>query len=490
MADILLVTFTARYSHSAFGLRYLQANLKELSGRAVIVEFDIRKQPVVSAEELLRLKPRIVCFSVHIWNIEQIRATAKLLKQIEPSLKIVIGGPEVSYELGKEPLVEVADTIVCGEGDLIIAELCEKLLQGDITEKIVQAEPPDLNEVALPYDYYSDEDIAHRVTYVETSRGCPFRCAYCMSALDRKVRTFPLSNLLPEFKKLMTRGARHFKFVDRSFNALPEHAISVLSFFKDNYVDGLVLHLELVPNKMSSQLQELLIAFPPGALHIEVGVQTFDEAVGKLVGRSFDSSEVAKTLKFLCKETKADVHADLIVGLPGETEASFGRGFDELLHYAPAEVQVGILKRLRGAPLVKKAKEWGLVFSETSPYEVLATKELSFFDIQRMKRFGRYVELLHNRGKLVATVAKLLEKGSPFEIFSLINEYFYKRFSRAHDISLENLAKALRDFMIEVQGKNEAEILRLLRADFQRLGRRRLPHWLNERRTEDGQKSN
>ena len=490
MAEILLVTFTARYSHSAFGLRYLKANLKELSAKAAIFEFDIRKQPIDSAEELLRLCPRIVCFSVHIWNIEQIRATAKLLKQIVPSLKIIVGGPEVSHELENEPLVEAADTIVCGEGDLVIAELCQKLLQGESTEKIIQAEPPDLSKVALPYDYYSDEDIAHRVTYVETSRGCPFRCAYCMSALDRRVRTFPLATLLPELKKLMERGARHFKFVDRSFNALPEHAISVLSFFKDNYVDGLVLHLELVPNKMSPNLKELLKAFPPGALHIEVGVQTFDEEVGKLVGRPFDSLEVAKTLKFLCEETKADVHADLIVGLPGETEESFGRGFDELLHFSPGEVQVGILKRLRGAPLVEKAQEWGLVFSETSPYEVLATKELSFFDVQRLKRFGRYVELLHNRGKLVATVTKLLEEGSPFEIFSSINEYFYKRFSRAHDISLENLAKALRDFMVEVQGCNEAEILKLLRADFARLGRRRLPHWLNERRIKDGQKSN
>ena len=486
MVDILLVTFTAKYIHSAFGLRYLMANLGELEERTKIVEFDIRKQPVDSAEELLRFKPKVVCFSVHIWNIYQTRATARLLKKVDENIKIVVGGPEVSYELDEEPLALIADVIVCGEADLALKPICEGLLSGMAQEKIVRPTLPSLEEIALPYRYYSDEDIAHRITYVESSRGCPFRCAYCMSALDTKVRLFPLDRLLPAFKELMERGARHFKFVDRSFNVMVDHAISVLSFFKENYVEGLVLHIELVPTALPPSLQELLMEFPDGALHIEVGVQTFDEEVGRRVGRTFDSHVVSEALSFLCRETGADVHADLIVGLPGETEASFAKGFDELMALAPSEVQVGILKRLRGAPLARRAKEWGLSFSDLSPYEVIETRELTFFSLQRLKRFGRFVELLHNRGKLAETVGLLLIEGSPYKTFSKVNEYFYERFSRAHDISLENMARALADFLVEECGQDEDDVLALLRNDFQRLGRRRLPHWLNERRTKDG----
>ena len=480
MADILLVTYTARYSHCAFGLRYLLANLGKFQSQAEIVEYDLRKSPIDATEELLRKEPKIICLSCHIWNITQIRATAKLIKQIAPKVAVVLGGPEVSYETDDEPAAACADVVVCGEGDGVIEELCERLLKTNKVEHILRPQTPDLSTIELPYDFYTDEDIANRVIYVETSRGCPFRCAYCMSALDTKVRLFPIEKLLAAFSRLLSRGARHFKFVDRSFNILPERAVEILSFFNENYVEGLVVHVELVPSSLPAELREVLKNFPKGGLHIEVGVQTFDEAVGKRVGRPFKSEVVEEALAFLCQETGADVHADLIVGLPGETLGSFAKGFDKLVKLGPGEVQVGILKRLRGAPLTKKTEEWQLLFSETTPYEILKTKELEFAEIQVLRRFGRFFELLHNRGKLPETIKLLMSRGSPYDVVSRVNQWLYKKFGRAHDISLENLALALKDFLVIEEQCDEEHVMIRLRKDFERVGRRRRPHWLKK----------
>ena len=213
--------------------------------------------------------------------------------------------------------------------------------------------------LALPYDEYTEEDLAHRVVYVEASRGCPFRCAFCLSALDRTAWAFDLPRFLAALERLYRRGARRFKFVDRTFNLKVDAAAQILQFFLDRLAAdgaGLFVHFELIPDHLPARLRELVARFPAGVLQFEVGVQTFDPQVQARIQRTQDDARTEANLRWLVQHSRAHVHADLIFGLPGETLAGFARGFDRLLALGPQEIQLGVLKRLRGTPLAGSAK--------------------------------------------------------------------------------------------------------------------------------------
>jgi len=219
MADIVLSTLNAKYIHAAFGLRYLLANLGSLGERAVLAEFDINQRPVDIAEAILALNPKIVGLGVYIWNVAPSCELVALLKRLRPEITLVLGGPEVSYELETQPIVELADHVITGEADLKFAEVCRQVLSGSPPpQKVVQAELPDFSQLALPYDLYTAQDVAHRIIYVEASRGCPFSCEFCLSSLDIPVRQAPLPALLESLERLLDRGVKQFKFVDRTFN--------------------------------------------------------------------------------------------------------------------------------------------------------------------------------------------------------------------------------------------------------------------------------
>ena len=266
---------------------------------------------------------------------------------------------------------------------------------------------PNLNDLILPYDLYSDEDIAHRVLYVEASRGCPFTCEFCLSALDIPVRQFPLEEFLTAMGRLLERGARQFKFVDRTFNLNMRVSRAILDFFLQRYQPGMFLHFELIPDRLPDSLKELIVQFPPGALQFEVGIQTFNDEVSNLISRHQDNSLVDQNLSWLRDHTSVHVHADLIVGLPGESLDSFAAGFDRLVRLAPHEIQVGILKRLRGTPIVRHDAEWQMVYSPHPPYEVLQTKLMDFTTIQELRRFAKYWDTIANSGNFVETMPML-----------------------------------------------------------------------------------
>jgi len=358
MADIVLTTLNAGYAHCAFGLRYLMSNLGELAPRAKLLEFDSGLRTSEIVEALLLSEPKIVGIGVYVWNAEECGRLAAELKRLRPELMVVLGGPEISYETSEQGIFGAADYVITGEGDLAFALLCGQLLSGNApAEKIIAAPAPDLNAVALPYELYTDEDLANRVIYTEASRGCPFACDFCLSSLGGKVRGFPLDKLLSAWQKLLDRGARRFKFTDRTFNLNIADASAVLGFFLERLEPGLFLHFEMVPDRFPEELYALIKRFPPGSLQLEVGVQTFDEAVAARINRSQDNAAVEKNLSRLRRETSAYIHADLIAGLPGEDLAGFAAGFDRLAALNPHEIQVGILKRLRGAPIARHDEE-------------------------------------------------------------------------------------------------------------------------------------
>jgi radical SAM superfamily enzyme YgiQ (UPF0313 family) len=511
MPDIVLTTLNAKFIHAAFGLRYLFANLGDLQPRAVIAEFDINLRPLDIAEMLLAREPKIIGFGVYIWNVEESTEVITAIKKISPEIKIILGGPEVSYETEGQPIVELADHVITGEADLKFAEVCRELLENGSRgrsphqlPKIIAAEMPDFSRIALPYDFYTEADLAHRIVYVEASRGCPFTCEFCLSSLDIPVRQVPLDKFLAAMQKLLDRGLKQFKFVDRTFNLNLLTSKALLEFFLARYQPGMFFHFEMIPDRLPAELRAVIAKFPPGSLQFEVGIQTFNPEVGSLISRRQNYERLADNFNFLRNETSVHIHADLIVGLPGETLESFAAGFDKLIALRPQEIQVGILKRLRGTPIIRHDAEWQMIYNAHPPYEILQNKLLDFATMQRLRRFARYWDLVGNSGNFVATAPLLwsvgrassraeLEndvrlagtlappmKSSPFKNFLRFSDWLYAKIARTDSIALARLMELLFEFLTRELALDPKLVAENFWQDCQRTGRRDAPNFLKE----------
>lgn len=506
MSRIVITTLNARYWHSAFGLRYLLANMGPLRDDTTMLEFGISENPIDIAAAILEHDPQVVGLGVYIWNVEPATKLVADLKRIRPDIRIVLGGPEVSYETEGQQIVELADFVITGEADLVFPSLCQTLLDGQsdeglavrrvssgltdlprVTEaaqsdaKIIAAQPPRFDQLALPYDLYTDEDIAHRVIYVEASRGCPFSCEFCLSALEIPVRQANLETFLKAMQSLLDRGARQFKFVDRTFNLNVRVGRAILQFFLDRYLPGLFLHFEMIPDRLPDPLRELIARFPAGALQFEIGVQTFNEEVGTLISRIQDNAQLADNFRFLREQTGVHIHADLIVGLPGETLESFGEGFDRLISLKPQEIQVGILKRLRGTPIIRHDAEWQLTYSEAPPYEILSNSLLDFPTIQRLRRFARFWDLIGNSGNFREATPRILAgSSSAFSSFLALSDWLFAQEGKTHGLSLQRLAERLFQFLTGEQSVPDVEAAEILWRDYTRNGRHDRPPFLRD----------
>ena len=259
VAEIVLTTLNARFAHAAFGLRYLMANLGSLRPRAAMLEFDINQRPIDMLEAILAQNPKIVGLGVYIWNVEPATKLVADLKRVRPEIVVIVGGPEVSYEMDQQEICRLADYVITGEADLAFAEVCRGILEGRRPlMKVIAAELPQFNQLVLPYELYDQRDVEHRVIYVEASRGCPFKCEFCLSSLDVPVRNVPLEPFLEAMQSLLERGVRHFKFVDRTFNLNLKIGQRILQFFLERCRSGLFLHFEMIPDRLPEALRELI----------------------------------------------------------------------------------------------------------------------------------------------------------------------------------------------------------------------------------------
>ena len=391
----------------------------------------------------------------------------------------MLGGPEVSYETESQPIAQMADYVITGEGDLAFAALCRELLSGRRpANKIIAASPPEFAELALPYELYNEHDVAHRIIYVEASRGCPFSCEFCLSSLDNAVRQAPLPALLEQLQRLLDRGVRQFKFVDRTFNLNLDAGRTILEFLLERHRPGHLFHFELVPDRLPEGLREVIVRFPPGALQFEIGVQTFNEEVAARIERRQDYQRLEENFRFLRERTGVHLHADLIAGLPGESVESFAAGFDRLIALGPHEIQVGILKRLRGTPIVRHDEEWQVVYYAHPPYEILQNRLIDFATMQKLRRFARYWDLVGNSGNFRETVPLIWKDSTPFAGFMRWSEWLHARTGRTDSIALARLAEFLLQDLTSERKLDPAQTAAVLWRDYQRGGRRDMPPFL------------
>ena len=485
-ADIVLATINARYHHASLGLRYLYANMGALRDRTALREFTLEWRPAEIAERILAHRPRIVGLGVYIWNVAESGELAALIKTIDPGCTVVMGGPEVGCADDLPDAARHADHVIAGQGDFAFRDLCAQLLDGAVASaRFIRASNPPLDALALPYDLYDDEDIAHRMIYVEASRGCPFKCEFCLSALDRTAWHFDLDRVLGALDGLYRRGVRHFKFVDRTFNLKRSHVTRILDYFLGLDDDTLFLHFELIPDRLPDAVRPRLARFAPGTLQFEIGIQSFDPAVQALISRRQDAAATEANLRWLKSHTHAHVHADLIFGLPGEDLAGFARGFDRLFALGPDEIQVGILKRLRGTPMTRREHDHDLRFNPAPPYSVLSTDRLDFATVQRVSRFARYFNMIANSGRFASTMA-LFGRGPLFERFLDLSDWLYDTTGRTHRIALPRLFERLNEGLVERLGMDPNAVRRALADDFARGGFKGAPSFADAPRASAG----
>lgn len=455
--NILLTAINAKYIHSNLAVYSLRACAGEYRDAVELAEYTINNQKDYILEELYKRKPDVLCFSCYIWNIDYVTDIAREYKKLCPSVPIWVGGPEVSYEveafLRENPYI---DGVMIGEGEDTFRELCgyyahkrklsdiagiafRKNSTGNSTSnrtsvnnagckagEIVFTSPrPIKNMSEIPFCYDTLDDFSNRIIYYESSRGCPFSCSYCLSSVDKTLRFRDTEIVKRELKFFIDQKVPQIKFVDRTFNCNHAHAMELWRFIKANDNGVTNFHFEISADLLNQEELELISDMRPGLIQLEIGVQSTNEVTIKEIHRTMKLERLKEVVKLIQSGNNIHEHLDLIAGLPYEDYDSFGRSFDEIYELKPNQLQLGFLKVLKGSYMFEHAAEYGIVYHDKPPYEVMSTKWLSFDDVIKIKRVEDMLEVYYNSGQFEITM-KLMECifDSAFEFFQELGDFY------------------------------------------------------------------
>lgn len=482
--NIVLATLNAKYIHTNIALRYLKSfSAPEFD--PIIAEYTIKDPSFNIVSDIYQKKPDIVGFSCYIWNIEETIRVIRMLKKISPNTKIILGGPEVSYDVHDwlRRLNDV-DYIIMGEGEYSFKQLLFHM-NGDLPledvpgicylkdDKVVihpQPKKVDLREMPSPYRLEEDiPDIPKRISYIETSRGCPFSCQFCLSSIEVGVRYFNREKIKEDIRYLMKHGARTIKFVDRTFNISRSYAMEMFQFLIDEHTPGVVFQFEITADIMRPEvIQFLNDNAPKGLFRFEIGVQSTNDLTNELVKRRQNFEKLSRTVTMVKEGGKIDQHLDLIAGLPEEDYASFRQTFNDVFAMRPEELQLGFLKLLRGTGLRLQAKEYGYEYVDMAPYEIFANNLLTFDDILRIKQAEDVLEKYWNDHRMDRTVEYLVTEvfESPFDFFQQFGTYWEERAWSRIGHQLEDLFNRLLQFLHDRGNVNLEFVTNLMQLDY------------------------
>lgn len=439
---ILLTTLNSKYVHSNLALKYLYASAEPNSRRIIdIIEFTINHEDDYILTEILRRGYDVVCFSCYIWNVEKTLYLAENLKKATPGIRILFGGPEVSFDV--IPFLsqhKCIDFVISGEGEAPFSELVKEL-QSELPElakirgltyrqdgKIyVNPMAPPLNFESIPFPYLSLVCEEDKVMYYESSRGCPFRCSYCLSSIDKKVRSLSMERVKSDLSYFIYKRVKQVKFIDRTFNFDQRRCLEILRYLiiSDNGVTN--FHLELCGDLIDEEMLNLLKEARPGLFQFEIGVQSTNQKVLKACNRNTDIARLTETVLKLGEMGNIHLHLDLIAGLPYEDYDSFRKSFNDVYSMGSHHLQLGFLKLLKGSPIREQIEEHGFVYREKTPYEIISNQYISSLDLIRLKKIENLLDLYYNRGGFESTIDFAVNNlaKSPFDFYEELADYYY-----------------------------------------------------------------
>lgn len=435
----LLVALNAKYIHSNPALHSLYAYAGEKYQDSIeLAEYTINNESGTVLADLYKRQPDVVGFSCYIWNWNIISDIIREFHKLMPSVPIWLGGPEVSFDAGNilENKKEVTG-IMIGEGEETFLHLLKHYLeedgyedlgqiQGIVTREYAYKERTLLDMDTLPFLYSDLGDFENRIIYYESSRGCPFRCSYCLSSVDKTVRVRDFSLVKKELQFFLDNKVPQVKFVDRTFNCVHEHTMNVWRYILENDNGVTNFHFEVEADILRPEEIELLSKMRPGLCQLEIGVQTTNPVTLKEIRRHMDIGKLRKTVETILSFRTVHIHLDLIAGLPYEDYVSFANSFNEVYAMKPQQLQLGFLKVLKGAYMCEKASDYGIAYLSKPPYEVLFTKWLTFEEVVKLKRIEEMVEIYYNSNQFTHTLP-VLEKEfqTPFEMYERLS-WFYE----------------------------------------------------------------
>ncbi len=507
MIRTVLIAINSQYVHSPLAVWYLKAACGTGAGDVIVLESTINDDPDAVLGSIYRLKPDVAAFSCYIWNITFVRRIAANLKKIMPGTIIIFGGPEVSFETGGfingNPF---ADLVLSGEGEELFPEIISAINRTGSLDGINYdggyALINNLDNIPSPYTEAMLSSLQDRITYFESSRGCPFACSYCLSPASRGVRYFPMDRVKNELLKLSNAGVRRVKFVDRTINDNPERAKEIFDFIITSEAAGRLAggcnyHFEAAPDLFDDEMISILRRAPAGMIQFEIGIQSLNPDTLKSINRKMDKQKASFYIEKLLAQGNIHLHLDLIAGLPFEDECSFRDSFNGVYAIGPHKIQLGSLKMLKGSRIYSEAALHGYCSRDNPPYEVLYNSYIGYDGMSTLKGIAALLDRYYNSCRFERTLAFLTSRlyQSPFDLFKSLNGYLLRRkemnrdgFVRGFTVNLssKDLYIQLLDYVKSSYDSKAAHIVReLLRYDFISASRQPCPPGL--RRTQGAQ---
>ena len=488
----LLVGINSKFIHSNLAVRYLKAYTKKLNYESEILEVTINDSIENIVRAIILKKPNIVGFSTYIWNLEYVEKISRIIKEIDSNIEIFYGGPEVSYDSLSFLSNSAGDYVIEGEGEETFYEFMKNKINGDSLNSIKglyiknqdgsinyagQRALIDMNSIVFPYN--DKDDLKNKIVYYEASRGCPFRCKYCLSSTTHGVRFLPVERVKRELKFLIDQDVKLIKFVDRTFNCNSKFAMEIWRFLIEEG-SNTCFHFEISADILKHEEIELLAKAKNGQFQFEVGVQTTNNEVLKNINRFVNFDDIKEKVIELESIKNIKQHLDLIAGLPGEDLNSFKKSFDDVYSIKPEEIQLGFLKLLKGSSMREEAEKWGMKFSPYPPYEILRTNDISYEEILILKNTEKVVDKYYNSRKFTNIINFLIKKwDSPFRFFYELGQYFYdKGYFNIH-ISNNEYYKVFLDFNMEMLREDEEPLKSIVRYDYLSFNKKRgIPDFL------------
>lgn len=445
--NILLVAINAKYIHSNLAVYSLKAYAKEYREHIRLLEFTINHRTDYILREIYKQQPDVLCFSCYIWNFRYVKELAAEFHKLVPEVPIWVGGPEVSYEaemfLSDYPMVQ---GVMVGEGEATFRELCRFYVEGNtkngtgslgaVAGLIFRDEKGELVKTAartplpmdeLPFCYGHLEEFKNRIIYYETSRGCPFSCSYCLSSIEKGIRLRSLGLVEQELQFFLDRQVPQVKFVDRTFNCNHAHAFRIWQYLKEHDNGVTNFHFEISADLLTEEELALITSMRPGLIQLEIGVQSTHAATIREIHRTMDLPRLRQVVARIRSMGNVHQHLDLIAGLPQEDFAAFQESFRQVYDMKPQQLQLGFLKVLKGSYLYEHRREYGIIYQEYPPYEVMRTRWLSYGELLKIKLVEEMLEVYYNSGQFELTVKVLeLTEDNPFDLFLKLGE-FYER---------------------------------------------------------------